>query len=142
MPVGYFHVVFTLPDDIAAIAYQNKEVVLGLLFRITAETLRTIADDSKHLGAEIGFFAVKWFLPHRGNRYRNEKLTQCRRLLGMHSAKIALEPSPPAKDYRERYEELTGRSLQVCPHCRKGNMTVVAILPKSINRLATRINSS
>ena len=54
----YFHVVFTVPDQIAAIAYQNKEVVYNILFQATAETLRTIADDPKHLGAEIGFFAV------------------------------------------------------------------------------------
>ena len=54
----YFHVVFTVPEQIAAIAYQNKELVYGILFRATAETLRTIAADPKHLGAEIGFFAV------------------------------------------------------------------------------------
>ena len=54
----YFHVVFTVPDRIAAIAYQNKEVVYNILFQATAETLRTIASDPKRLGAEIGFFAV------------------------------------------------------------------------------------
>src|SRR5215469_14288410 len=54
----YFHVVFTVPEEIAAIAYQNKEVVYDILFRATSETLRTIAADPKHLGAEIGFFAV------------------------------------------------------------------------------------
>ncbi len=54
----YFHVVFTVPENIAAIAYQNKELVYGILFRATAETLTTIAADPKHLGAEIGFFAV------------------------------------------------------------------------------------
>lgn len=54
----YFHVVFTVPDDIAAIALQNKAQVYGILFRATAETLRTIAADPQHLGAEIGFFAV------------------------------------------------------------------------------------
>ena len=54
----YFHVVFTLPEEIAAIAYQNKELVYRILFRATSETLRTIAADPKHLGAEIGFFAV------------------------------------------------------------------------------------
>ncbi|MGH7945393.1 MAG: IS91 family transposase [Opitutaceae bacterium] len=54
----YFHVVFTLPEQIAAIAYQNKAIVYNLLFAATAETLRTIAADPKHLGAEIGFFAV------------------------------------------------------------------------------------
>jgi hypothetical protein len=51
-------VVFTLPAEIAAIALQNKAVVYGILFRAVAETLQTIAADPKHLGAEIGFFAV------------------------------------------------------------------------------------
>ena len=54
----YFHVVFTVPEEIAAIASQNKAVVYGILFRSAAETLRTIAADPAHLGAEIGFFAV------------------------------------------------------------------------------------
>ena len=54
----YFHVVFTVPEEIAAMAYQNKEVVYNILFQATSETLRTIAADPKHLGAEIGFFAV------------------------------------------------------------------------------------
>jgi hypothetical protein len=54
----YFHAVFTLPEDIAALAYQNKDLVYSILFRATAETLSTIAADPKHLGAEIGFFAV------------------------------------------------------------------------------------
>jgi len=54
----YFHVVFTLPQEIAAIAYQNKARVYGILFRAAAETLTTIAADPKHLGAQIGFFAV------------------------------------------------------------------------------------
>ena len=54
----YFHVVFTVPQAIAEIAAQNKAVVYGILFRATADTLRTIAADPRHLGAEIGFFAV------------------------------------------------------------------------------------
>ena len=54
----YFHVVFTVPAEIAVIALQNKAVVYDILFRTAAETLRTIAADPKHLGAEIGFFAV------------------------------------------------------------------------------------
>ena len=58
IPVQYFHVVFTLPEEIAAIAYQNKAVVYDILFHATAETLRTIAADPKHLGAEIGFIAI------------------------------------------------------------------------------------
>ncbi len=54
----YFHVVFTVTEEIADIALQNKRTVYGILFRATAETLRTIAADPKHLGAQIGFFAV------------------------------------------------------------------------------------
>jgi len=56
--VVYFHVVFTIPQAIAAIAYQNKEQVYNILFRATSETLRSIAADPEHLGAEIGFFCV------------------------------------------------------------------------------------
>jgi len=58
LPVDYFHVVFTLPEPIAAIAFQNQKVVYDILFRATAQTLLTIARDPKHLGAEIGFFAI------------------------------------------------------------------------------------
>ncbi|MEA3070895.1 MAG: hypothetical protein QOD29_2341 [Alphaproteobacteria bacterium] len=58
LPVGYFHLVFTLPAEIAPIAYQNKAVVYDLLFRTAAETLITIAADPQHLGARIGFTAV------------------------------------------------------------------------------------
>ena len=311
LEVPYFHVVFTVPEEIAAIAYQNKEVVYGILFRATAETLRTIAADPKHLGAEIGFFAVlhtwgqnllhhphlhcvvpgggpapdgqrwvscrpRFFLPvrvlsrrfrrlfleslqkafasgklqffaaletlrervtfaqllarakasewvvyakrpfagpqqvldyvgrytHRvaisnnrlldiendqvrfqwkdyrhgdqvktltlsadefirrfllhvlpngfqriryygflGNRYRQQKLDQCRRLLGMpmpdpHTAE------PVERDYRDRYEDLTGCSLRQCPQCQRGRMVLVAILPKSPNTAPVSIDSS
>ena len=305
----YFHVVFTVPEEIAAIAYQNKRVVYGILFRATAETLRTIAADPKHLGAELGFFAVlhtwgqtlmhhphlhcvipggglspdgtRWipcrngfFLPvrvlsrlfrrlfleqlqaafnsgqlhffsalqelqqqqafthylalvrnaewyvyakppfagpqqvldyvgrytHRvaisnnrlldiengqvtftwkdyrdnnqqkimplsaaefirrfllhvlpdgfqriryygflSNRYRQQKLAQCRQLLGMPTTEETPCHSQPAPDYRDRYEELTGFSLRACPLCHKGRMmlldTLVAVfqLPEVID---------
>jgi hypothetical protein len=56
--VPYFHVVFTVPDVIATIAFQNQTVVYDILFRAASETLRTIAADPVHLGAEIGFLAV------------------------------------------------------------------------------------
>jgi len=58
LPVGYFHVVFTLPAEIALIAFQNKAVIYDLLFRTAAETLLTIAADPTHLGARIGATAV------------------------------------------------------------------------------------
>lgn len=58
LPVPYYHVVFTLPAPIAAVAFQNKAVVYDLLFRTAADTLLTIAADPKHLGARIGLTAV------------------------------------------------------------------------------------
>ncbi len=58
LPVEYFHVVFTLPAQIADIAYQNKAVVYGLLFKASAQTLQTIAADPKHLGAKIGMTSM------------------------------------------------------------------------------------
>jgi hypothetical protein len=58
LPVPYFHVVFTLPKQIADIAYQNKAEIYGILFKAAAETLITIAADPKHLGARIGLTAV------------------------------------------------------------------------------------
>jgi len=294
----YFHVVFTVPEAIAAIAYQNKARVYGILFRATADTLRIIAADPTHLGAEIGFFAVlhtwgqnllhhphlhcvvpggglsadgaRWiacrpgfFLPvrvlsrlfrrlfleyldkafhagklcfsaslaalrdrqafaeylaparttewvvyakppfggprqvldyvgrythrvaisnhrlltindgqvrfrwkdyrdgdqqktmtlaadefirrfllhvlpvgfHRmryygflGNRYRHEKLARCRQLLGMAPPAVPPAESTPPKDYRDRYEDLTGCSLRACPLCHQGRMRVIELL--------------
>jgi len=58
LPVEYFHVVFTMPEEVAAIALQNKRVLYGILFAESAATLRTIAADPRHLGAEIGFVSV------------------------------------------------------------------------------------
>jgi predicted Zn-ribbon and HTH transcriptional regulator len=58
LPVAYYHVVFTLPAPVAEVAYQNKAVVYGLLFKAAAETLITIAADPRHLGARIGLTAV------------------------------------------------------------------------------------
>ena len=58
LPVDYYHLVFTLPAPIAAIAYYNKTVIYDLLFAVAAETLRTIAADPKHLGAQVGVTLV------------------------------------------------------------------------------------
>jgi len=69
LAVGYFHIVFTLPHELSALALQNKKVVYGLLFHASAETLLQVAADPQHLGAEIGFLSVlhTWgqnLLPH------------------------------------------------------------------------------
>lgn len=58
LPVEYFHVVFTLPNELAALALQNKRLLYGILFQAAAESLQSIAADPKRLGANIGFFAV------------------------------------------------------------------------------------
>jgi hypothetical protein len=58
LPVGYFHVVFTLPAEIADIAFHNKALVYDLLFKAASETMLAIAADPKHLGARIGITAV------------------------------------------------------------------------------------
>jgi hypothetical protein len=75
-----------------------------------------------------------------GNRYREQKLAHCRTLLGMPL------PEPPAlataKDYRERYEELTGSSLWQCPICHQGRMLVTQILPRSPPRQAAIADTS
>jgi hypothetical protein len=58
LPVEYFHVVFTLPAEIAQIAYWNKKAVYGLLFKASAETVMTIAADPKRMGARVGMTSV------------------------------------------------------------------------------------
>lgn len=58
LPVEYFHIVFTLPTEIAQIAFWNKKAVYDLLFRASAETVLTIAADPKRLGARVGMTAV------------------------------------------------------------------------------------
>lgn len=58
LPVEYYHVVFTLPDQLGPLALQNKRVIYGLLFKAASETLTEIAADPRHLGAQIGFLAV------------------------------------------------------------------------------------
>jgi len=58
LPTPYFHVVFTLPATLAAIAFYNQEVVYNLLFRIVAQTLLSITADPQRLGVETGFFAI------------------------------------------------------------------------------------
>jgi hypothetical protein len=100
----YFHVIFTVPQPIATIALQNKDVVYNILFRATSETLRTIAADPKHLGAQIGFFAVL----HTWDR------------LPLPAPKIEIK-----KDYRDRYEQVTGVSLKTCPQCHHDTMIII-----------------
>ncbi len=58
LPVEYFHVVFTLPAEIARVAYWNKKAVYGLLFKASAQTVTTIAADPKRLGARVGMTSV------------------------------------------------------------------------------------
>ena len=58
LPVRYFHLVFTLPKQIADIAHQNKREIYNLLMRASADTVIKIAADPKHLGAKVGITSV------------------------------------------------------------------------------------
>ena len=58
LPTSYFHVVFTLPEGLRPLALRNQKVLYNLLFKAVSETLTELAQDSKHLGAEIGFMAI------------------------------------------------------------------------------------
>ncbi len=58
LPVPYFHVVFTIPEQLHALALRNQAAVYGILFQASAQTLLTIAGDPRHLGARIGFFSI------------------------------------------------------------------------------------
>ena len=132
----YFHVVFTLPEEIAAVAYQNKAVLYKLLFSATADTLRAIAADPKHLGAEIGFFAVlhTWgqnlmhhphlhcVVPGGGLSADGERWVACR-------PGFFLPVRVLSRFFRRRFLELLeqahGISLHACPVCRRGRMITV-----------------
>jgi hypothetical protein len=86
-----------------------------------------------------GFQRIRYY-GFLGNRYRKQKLEQCRRLLGMPDR---ADPTDTAeKDYRDRYEELTGISLHQCPQCKQGRMVMVEILPRLPCTAAPSIDSS
>ena len=75
-----------------------------------------------------GFQRIRYY-GFLANRYREEKLTRCRDLLGMPAPdRTASEVN---KDYSERYEKLTGSSLWECPVCHQGRMLVIEVLPRS-----------
>jgi hypothetical protein len=74
-----------------------------------------------------GFQRIRYY-GFLGNRYRREKLAQCRRLHGM-PAQAEQTNVPAEQDYRDRFEQLTGLALHHCPHCQQGRMLVVEILP-------------
>jgi len=58
LPTSYYHVVFTIPEELRPLALRNQKVVYGILFQAASDTLKELAKDPKHLGAEIGFIAV------------------------------------------------------------------------------------
>ena len=88
-----------------------------------------------------GFHRIRYY-GFLGNRHRSHKLAECRRLLGMQAAEPSAGPPKPEKEYRERYEELTGRSLRQCPHCHEGQMVEIAVLPRAVLMPPRGINSS
>jgi hypothetical protein len=88
-----------------------------------------------------GFQRIRYY-GFLANRNRQEKLAQCRRLLGMQVPIQQSSESQPDTDYRDRYEELTGRSLRQCPQCRQGRMIIVQILPRLVRASPMVVDSS
>src|SRR6266496_4718801 len=74
-----------------------------------------------------GFQRIRYY-GFLSNRYRQQKLAQCRQLLGMPTPEETPDQSQPAQDYRDRYEELTGSSLRACPLCQRGRMMLLETL--------------
>jgi hypothetical protein len=96
LDTGYFHLVFTLPAAVADIAWQNKEVVYGMLFKAAAEAVLTIAADPRHLGVRVGTTAVlhTWgsamtHHPHMHDRARRRVLRR-RHSVGSHPGRASL----------------------------------------------------
>jgi hypothetical protein len=58
LPIPYFHVVFTLPQELGSLALRNPQVVYALLFKAASETLLELSRDPRHLGAQIGITAL------------------------------------------------------------------------------------
>ena len=87
-----------------------------------------------------GFRRIRYY-GFLANRYRREKLAQCRHLLGMRAVE-ATAGAPPLKDYRDRYEELTGCTLRECLQCHRGRMVVVEMLPRIPSRFFPIMDSS
>jgi hypothetical protein len=58
LPVGYYHLVFSVPHTLVPLIWQNKRLLFALLFETSAETLLEVAADPKHLGADIGFLSI------------------------------------------------------------------------------------
>ena len=76
-----------------------------------------------------GFHRIRYY-GFQGNRYRKDKLEQCRQLLGMAPPNQSSSQPQPGEDYRDRYEKLTGHSLRECPVCHRGRMITVKLLVK------------
>jgi hypothetical protein len=121
LPVPYYHVVFTLPAPIANIAYQNKAVIYGLLFKAAAETVLTIAADPKHLGARVGITAVlhTWgsalthhphihmIVPGGGISLDGHHWVSCRPNFFLTRALAPVPPAVPADARRRPYSRAT-----------------------------------
>jgi hypothetical protein len=88
-----------------------------------------------------GFQRIRYY-GFLGNRYRQQKLARCRQLLGMQIPVQQTPAATPSKDFQDRYEELTGRSLRQCPQCRQGQMVIVELLPRSVSSVPEAVNSS
>ena len=134
LPVAYFHVVFTLPAEVADIAYQNKRVVYDLLFKASAEAMQTIAADPRHLGAKIAITTRAAHLGHghdppsaRAHDRTGRGIVEGWRTLdslpqGLLPARASTLEAVPAAHAREAHRRPCERPAQLlwrpCPPCR------------------------
>ena len=136
LPVPYFHVVFTLPKEIAAIAFCNRRVAFDILFKTVAETLRTIAADPRHGGLRIGGIAVlhTWdqklrFHPHLHVVVPNAGFSTSRVLSGRREAAPGSLRSRTSPASSAAASSKTLPAPVACPHC-GGVLRLVREIPR------------
>jgi len=54
----YFHVVFTLPDELNPVIHSNQKTLLDMFYKSVSSTLDELSRDTKYLGAKIGYISI------------------------------------------------------------------------------------
>ena len=133
LPVEYFHVVFTVPDELKALFLVNRAACYKLIFAAVAETLQDVALNPERLGARIGFIAVlpKGLVSIRyygflANSVKQQRIALCRQLLGANDESV---PPDPAETWQELLQRLTAVDPTLCPVCGTGHMALFFSIP-------------
>jgi Transposase zinc-binding domain len=133
LPVPYFHVVFTVPAPVAEIAFHNKAVVYAILFRAATEALRSVAADSRYLGAEIGAITVLHTWGQTLTALPSPTAAWRRQNQGDDALRRRVHPPLPAAHRARRISSHPPHRLPCqLPSCRKAGA-----LPRSTRRTAS-----